>query len=57
MVGRADGTVGNFVGGLVAGGGEREGGFEEDVGFVPVDVVVDVDGVGSGVEGDVLDEV
>ena len=26
---------------LGAGGGEWEGGFEEDVGFVPVDVVVD----------------
>ncbi len=30
--------------------------FEEDVGLVPVDVVVDEDGVGVGVEGDVLDE-
>ena len=54
--GALDGAVGDLVGGFGAGGGEGEGGFEEDVGFVPVDVVVDDDGVGVGVEGDVLDE-
>ena len=54
--GALDGAVGDFVGGFGCGGGEREGGFEEDVGLVPVDVVVDDDGVGVGVEGDVLDE-
>ena len=37
--------------------GEGEGGFEEDVGLVPVDVVRYEDGVGFGVEGDVLGEV
>ena len=44
--GALDGAVGDLVGGFGAGGGEWEGGFEEDVGFVPVDVVVDADGVG-----------
>jgi hypothetical protein len=55
--GTLDGAVGDFVGGVGAGCGEREGGLEEDVGFVPVDVVVDDDGVGVGGEGDVLHEV
>ncbi len=55
--GAFDGAVGDLVGGFRAGCGEGECGFEEDVGLVPVDVVVDDDGVGSGVEGDVLNEV
>ncbi len=55
--GAFDGAVGDFVGGLVGGVGEGEGGFEEGVFFVPVDGVFDADGVGVGVEGDVLDEV
>ena len=54
--GAFDGAVGDLVGGFRAGCGEGECGLEEDVGFVPVDVVVDDDGVGVGVEGDVLDE-
>src|SRR5580700_8043437 len=54
--GALDGAVGNFVGGFGAGGCEWECGFEEDVGLVPVDVVVDEDSVCSRVEGDVLDE-
>ena len=55
--GALDVAVGDLVGGLGAGGGEREGGFEEDVGLVPVDCGGDADEVGVGVEGDVLDEV
>ena len=42
LSGPLDGAVGDFVGGVVALDCEREGGFEEDVGFVPVDFVVDV---------------
>src|SRR3981189_3143584 len=38
------------------GGGEWEGGLKEDVSLVPVDVVDYVDGVGVGVEGDVLND-
>ena len=56
VVGRLDGAVGDFVGCVVAGCGERECGFEQDVGFVPVDVVGDEDFIGVGVEGDFLDE-
>ena len=41
--GAFDGAVGDFVGREGTAGGQREGGFEQDVGFVPVDVVVDVD--------------
>ncbi len=41
--GAVDGAVGDFVGGEGAAGCEREGGLEEDVRFVPVDFVVDVD--------------
>ena len=54
--GALDGAVRDFVGGFGTGVGEREGGFEEDVLFVPVDVVGDADGVGPGVKRDVLDE-
>ena len=56
VVGRCDGSVGDLIGGVVAGCGEWESGLEQDVGFVPVDVVGDEDFVGSGVEGDFLDE-
>jgi hypothetical protein len=55
--GALDVAVGDLVGGLGAGGGEREGGLEEDVGLVPVDGGGDADYVAAGVEGDVLDEV
>ena len=52
--GAFDGAVGDFISCVIAGDGQREGGFEEDVGFVPVDFVVDVDQI--AVEADGLDE-
>jgi len=54
--GALDVAVGDIVGGHGACGGEWEGCLEEDVGLVPVDVVNDVDGVGVGVELEVLNE-
>ncbi len=47
--GTFDVAVGDVVGGHGAGGCEREGCLEEDVGLVPVKVIDDVDGVGVGV--------
>ncbi len=52
--GPVDGAVGDFVGGKRPVGGYGEGSLEQDVGLVPVDVVLDVDLV--ALEADGLDE-
>ena len=53
--GRAlDRAVGNFIGCRFVCGGERKGRLEEDVLFVPVEVIVDDEFVGVGVENQVL---
>ena len=54
--GAVDGAVGNFVGGEGAAGCEREGGLEEDVRFVPVEFVVDVDLIAIGCKAEGLHE-
>ena len=41
--GALDGAIGDFVGGEGARGGKREGSFEQDVRFMPVELVVDID--------------
>jgi hypothetical protein len=46
-----DGAVGNFVGGEGTVGGDGEGCLEQDVGLVPVDVVLDVDLVALKADG------
>src|ERR1700751_3672601 len=54
--GTVDCAVRNLVGGVGAGGDEWNRGLQQDVGFVPVDVVGDVDTIEVGVEADVLNE-
>ncbi len=56
MVGPLDGSVGNFKSSFRAAGRKRESGFQQDVGFMPVHIVDDIDAVHAGVEDDVLHE-
>jgi hypothetical protein len=46
----------NLIRGMVAGCGQRESGFQQNVGLMPVDVVHHVDLIGSGIQRDVLHE-
>src|SRR5208337_2946111 len=52
--GAFDAAERNFVSGMAAGCGQRESGLEQNVSLVPVDVVNDVNLIGSSVERDVL---
>ena len=54
--GALDFAVSDVVGGVVALCAKRERGLEENVGFVPVDLIVDIDLTIGGSEADGLDE-
>src|SRR5271170_7542928 len=51
-----NGPVGNFVGGVIARSRKREGGLQQDVRLMPVDIVNHVNAIQISVESNVLNE-